>query len=514
MKSPPDSGNRPQKRRDLLTPVLATMILGGLTYTARHFGAFWIAVGVAVAVFLACTAPRTRVLTLLFMALVADVPSDQPASGLWESPLFPLGTFLFENLRKSTGIEFLHIPAFDLILLALLAPLLVGRGGTNREATSASCLQTTLALDLAALALLELMGLVTGGDFQQSLWQMRPLAYVPLLALVFLRAFSGREDLIAVGRIIIAAALTKCAIGLYFYFAWCRPQGIFPTYITSHSDSALFGSAILITLARWIEDRTGRNMVRVIAFVPLIGLTTALNNRRLAYVSIAAALMALYFMMSRSALKRAVHRAALVAAPILGLYLAVGWHSNHLIFAPIRSFQTMTSPEEDSSTEMRDIENFNLIRTIRQNPIFGTGFGHPYDEVVKGDDISKQFPQYRYIAHNDVLCLWMLAGLVGFVAIWLPLATAVFLAMRTYQRSGWARDRTAALCTVGGAVIYMVQGWGDMGFHSWEGAIVAACALTAGSKVAIAAGVWPARKVHRSRFALEVSPLRTAEERA
>jgi hypothetical protein len=502
-------------RHDLTTPVIATAVLGSLALLAQQFGVFWLAMVIAIVAFLAWASPRTAALTLLFMALVADVPSDRPAASLWKSPLFSLGTFLFENLRKSTEIEFLHISGFDLIVLAMVGAVALGRGRVRSESRVATpdCLRSALIFSLVAMLYLEIAGLLTGGDFQQSLWQARPLAYVPLLAFVFLAAFGERGDPLAMGKIVVAAALTKCAFGLYFFFFFCRPRGIFPVYITSHSDSALFGAAIVILVVRWIEQRSWRSLAGMAALVPIIGVTTALNNRRLAYVSLAAALIAIYFVTSQAALKRVVHRVAIISVPILALYVAVGWNSPHLVFAPIRSFRTMSAPKLDSSAGMRDIENYNLIKTIRKNLVFGSGFGHPYDEVIRGDDISKLFPQYRYVAHNDVLCLLMLGGLVGFTAVWLPLAVAMFLAVRSYRRSQVSSERAAALAAIGGIVIYMVQGYGDIGFHTWAGALILICAIATAGKVAIPAGAWPAPRLRQPHSPVRASSFRPAPAR-
>ena len=43
---------------------------------------------------------------------------------------------------------------------------------------------------------------------------------------------------------------------------------------------------------------------------------------------------------------------------------------------------------EDSSTQTRDIENFNLIHTLKQHPVLGSGFGHEYIELVQADRVD------------------------------------------------------------------------------------------------------------------------------
>ena len=60
------------------------------------------------------------------------------------------------------------------------------------------------------------------------------------------------------------------------------------------------------------------------------------------------------------------------------------------------------------TSETRNIENYNLIMTLKSNPILGSGWGHEYEEVSVAYSIKEFFEQYRYIPHNS------LVGLVAF----------------------------------------------------------------------------------------------------
>ena len=69
-------------------------------------------------------------------------------------------------------------------------------------------------LRLAALATLGtaftwLWGLVTGGDFGKSLWQLNRVMYVPLLVYLFHLGLRGPEDLSILFKIILYAAVYK-----------------------------------------------------------------------------------------------------------------------------------------------------------------------------------------------------------------------------------------------------------------------------------------------------------------
>ena len=191
------------------------------------------------------------------------------------------------------------------------------------------------------------------------------------------------------------------------------------------------------------------------------------------------------------------------------MYAAVGWNSNAGIFTPVHMLSTLFS-REDASAGTRDIENFNLIATLRVHPLQGWGFGHPYLELSKAYDISDKFALYRYIGHNSVLWLWSVGGLLGFWAIWMPLVLAVFFAARclAFAKEPWIR--AAALVALTVPITYMIQAYGDMGMQSWNGAFLVAATLAAMSRAAsrargLARGLAPA---WGGRFPDKASPRR------
>jgi O-antigen ligase len=149
----------------------------------------------------------------------------------------------------------------------------------------------------------------------------------------------------------------------------------------------------------------------------------------------------------------------------------------------------------DVSTAMRDIENFNLLWTLRDHPLLGTGFGHEYVEKVKGMDISGIFAQYRFVPHNGILGLLAFGGVLGISGILLTPVVAVYLAARAHRFARSPADRAAALAVMASAVVYLIQCYGDMGFVSWTGVFTLAPAVAVAGKLASATGAWPGSDV-------------------
>jgi hypothetical protein len=322
---------------------------------------------------------------------------------------------------------------------------------------------------------------------------MRQPLFVPLLAFLFLASFRGTRDHLRVAGAVVAAAVAKALISLYFYEVIARPMNFRPSYVTNHADSVLYVSALVIAILGLVEKVSFKARLYLGLSIPFVLSGLYVNDRRLAWVEIAFALLTIYALTPRTALKRWLARTAVTASPLLLLYVAVGWSSGSPIFRPVQTIRSVVDSNVDRSSLDRDVENFNLALTLRGNPIVGTGFGHEYDEVYKADDISGIFPEYRFIPHNAVLGLLAFGGMVGFTLIWLPIVAGLFLAMRSYPRARTPEGKASALAVVAVLVAYMLQGWGDMGIQSWLDSFLAAAALAVAGQLAVAVGAWPSR---------------------
>ena len=171
-----------------------------------------------------------------------------------------------------------------------------------------------------------------------------------------------------------------------------------------------------------------------------------------------------------------------------------GWVSGQS-FKPVAAIQTMVATRDgtravNSSTRARQIEDYNLAQTLSRHP-FGTGLGHPYDEVTKGPDISRDFALYRYIPHNSVLWLMMAGGPLGFFLLWTLFVVGIYLAARSCRCASTAHDRMAALGALCAQLLFVVQAWGDMGTQNWSTTWLVAAALAVSGRLAVATGAWP-----------------------
>lgn len=446
---------------------------------------------------------RVTALTIFAVGLVVEVPNERPADGLWQSPFYKVGAFLYDNLNNVVGVEALRFSGLDAIIGVMIL-LLIARSirGRDRERPTpvANVLLLFLAVEFLAVVWLEMRGLLRGGDFRQSLWQVRPILWLPVLAGIFAFTLRGAEDFWHIGRTVVLAASVKTAMGLYVLFTVVRPRGIEAPYVTTHSDSVLFVAAIAVCIAVWAHRPTARNLCFYGAASLWIGTGIIVNNRRIAWVALIAASWVIIAVLRRGRVKRAIATMLFVLAPFVSVYLAIGSRSSSRIFAPAASIISVFT-QKDASSGTRDIENYNLLMTLRTNPMLGTGLGHEYLEVSKAYDITGAFSQYRYIGHNSILWLWSVAGYAGFTAIWLTLVVTVFLARRSYALARTRVERVAAAWVLAVIAAFLVQAWGDMGMHGWVIVMLLSVTIGLTGKLAMGTGAWPAsvRLVSRGR---------------
>jgi O-antigen ligase len=486
-------------------------LLGGLTLTTLLLGGGDIVlalapVAVVAALYVAARLPLSVSLLLVtFLALTMENPSDVPAVGQWKSPLYPLGTLLLAHLNLTfVTHRWLAFSGLDVILVYLFAVALHRRldhrRGSDRP-SGARPMRIFAIVSLAGVAWMWTWGMARGeADVASSLWQVQRVVYLPLVYFLFEIALRGRSTWEALAEVIIAAACLKAILALYIRATVApSPGATVLDYATTHADSMLFAGAFCLVVALGLDGLDRRRALLGALVLPLLLAGMIANHRRLVWVEVAAGLATVYWLSPPTRLKRTLTRAAVLASPIVVLYAGAGWSSTSGLFAPVQVIRSVVDSKADASTEWRDWENYDLFFTLRQSPIFGTGYGHGYVEAVKLPEISQAYALYRFIPHNSILGLWAYGGLVGFTALWSMLVVGLFLAARAARKATASTDRAAAISACAAIVIYLVHCYGDMGLGTWTSVFLVAPAFAVASHVALATGAWPSRSRRRPR---------------
>ncbi len=265
-------------------------------------------------------------------------------------------------------------------------------------------------------------------------------------------------------------------------------------YATSHGDSMLFAAAMFILIIAVAESPTRRSIVRAGLLLPVIVAGAVANDRRLVWVMLAMMLLTAFVLGPMRGWRRAVLRTVLAVVPLVAIYAAVGWNSTSRVFAPLKTFRSVSDTSVDRSAYWREVEIWNLAVSMQQSPVLGLGLGGEYTEHMANDSVAEGFKEYREWPHNTVLGLLLLLGLVPFTLTWALVPLVVFLAMRSYRAATTADDRTTAMSCVGVAVASLVLAYGDTGAHFPQYKILVALAVVVSARLAVATGAWPSRR--------------------
>jgi len=437
-------------------------------------------------------AVRIYLVLSLFIEPFSEAMLREQGDGYWDTVLWPAAVAYYGTIKEWSGLPGASLPVFFLVTLGLLYRAVWGKKPADYWAPPKYA-RDLLLVFLGTVFALSGWGVVHGGAIDGTFQQILHLMQLPLISLLFLYALRVPEDLSAVGTIYVVTALCRSLLVVWVYFGVCMPQGItdrpgLPEWCTTHSDSVLFVVAILIVVTHAFEQRTKRTILRAAGVTAVVLFAIVLNNRRLAFVSLSIAPAVIYLALRPSKRKRRVTRALMFAVPIAIGYILVGSeiNSNTPILKPAKLVMSVLD-QKDNSAISRDIENENLIYTLRQSPLLSTGFGFNYQNSPNNPpvDLSDVFVNYRLIAHNGVLWLWSLGGVVGFTILWMIFPVGGTLAMRAYRAAETPLERSAALTALGSIAICIVQVWGDQGLNGYMTPITFGVAFAVATRLAI-----------------------------
>jgi hypothetical protein len=416
---------------------------------------------------------------LLFIALVGERPPDFDTDlyyGVWRSPLVAFAPLL------------VSIPGVALwpwqIILMLVVPMTLLTPGAWKARPR--IMDAAIVTSLLVIGITYLWGWMRGGSAYQAYYQLWRLLTGLIFAFGLLQVTKTARDLKAIAVTVVACAVIRGGLAMYFYWSFARgyvnPQGYTPQYMTTHDDTLLFVAGILIVVCWALEKR--RAMARILAVLVCAHLLYAIvvNNRRLAWVELILAFGVLYLLLPAAA-RRRTNRTLIFVAPVLVLYLAAGWGRKGAIWAPARALST-TGSDEDNSSLARQEEIRNLLYTLARtrNPLFGTGWGVAHEKVsaVYSNYEDEHWVQYAFMPHNSLLALIVFAGFAGLMGVWVVVPLAAYLGARALRDLTRPVERAAAMAAVCVLPAYSSQCYGDIGVQSLT------CGLLLGVALAVA----------------------------
>ena len=414
----------------------------------------------------------------VFLTLALDDPSSRPFRDLWHSPVQDIGFTWFSNV--STAVHGIPIKASPLLLVSIVTALrcIRGRTGPNcRPAVGVRPIprlhQSALVAGVGALLFWSLWGVVRHGDTQQLFYQVTPFLLLYSMLVIGI-AIGSVEMAHRLRKVILVAATYRAGLLFFLWVTRIRHLPQLPQYTTSHTDSAIWAAAIIIVFAQYLEHPSRRTRRALMLALPFFGYCLVINNRRLAWVILLVSL--LYVVLASVGRPRArLAKVMPVLAPLMIVYTLAGLVAPpSTVFAPIQAIESVDKGD-DSSSQTRVIENYNLVFTMRESSPLGTGFGHPYIEVIPGgDSVAKYFPNYIYQPHNSLFGYLMWMGPIGLVLALGPLCLATRSAHRARGSTSDPFVRMTCVLAIAMICAYYLEGYGDFGLQTQVNIVLAA----------------------------------------
>jgi hypothetical protein len=367
-----------------------------------------------------------------YMAVLVTILFDVLPSTYAHTFIADLG--IFRNLSSVGLPDAVVVSLFEVVVALALAASLFQRFHQRRRLARGPLFWPLIGFG-SMVVFGELQGLVSGGDFTISLWEIRPLLYMVLLYVLSVNTVSKPVHLRVVLWITVLAIAARCVEGVYRYFQIPADTRVSVQTVLEHEDSLFLAITLglLVGAMLWRRWLPKQLLPVLLVMMPLVGYVMIINHRRAVYVCaflVVLTVLPLVWTGLRSAKQRKLFIYAIVLSSVLGsLYTAAFWNRGSSIGKPAQAVRSIFDPDDrDYASNMyREFENENLRFTIELSPLVGIGFGKPMQVVRWIVDLSESWAMQLYMPHNNMLWLWMRMGIIGFIMFWMTIGAGVLL---------------------------------------------------------------------------------------
>jgi hypothetical protein len=379
------------------------------------------------------------------------------------------------------GLGSLHVEPADLLLVAVFVIYMLH----SADDAGRWWPRTQLSVAVTGLVGVTLLALILGathhGDTRESMQECRPFLYLAatyLAASVMIRSRSAIQAML--WALVVAEAIKACQ-GVY---VWSQTRHFVPEpqNILTHEE-ALFESLFFFTvIALWMFGLRGRLRTVATALVPLVLFCDLVNDRRTAWMILAAGFVVLMAVGYRALpnRRRTIVRIVACVTLVSAVYFPAFWNSQGTfgkVAAAFRSQIGTPTTRDALSDEYRVQEDANLELNMRQAGLIGQGFGTKIDYALPMPGmVATVDPEINYIPHNTMLYILWRMGLLGGIAFWALIGAGVIAGCRL------ARCVEPELAAIGAIAAAAVVGWSlqgatDQGFTLYRPMFVIGCLL-------------------------------------
>jgi len=377
------------------------------------------------------------------------------------------------NAYNSAAINGVAISPAEIAMLLALIIWWVSTDRSTGERVPSGRLVVAYTIYILVVVLAEIRGLLSGGDLNISLWELRPQAYGFVMFVLAASLVRDRNQLLRLAGIFFAAVGLKAFLGLYRYFGTLGGSLGWRESILSHEESfflALFLVGVVVAL---IWYRRWKFLLILMALSPLVGLALIENRRRVGTLAlwIGLVVLALIAVRFESTIRKHLIVVSAVLAVGASVFLVTYWdHTYGTIGEIVRPIHSQFAPDQRDaqSDAYRLAENANLMISFQSSPLVGIGFGRPMAYVFPMADISSVYPLWNFIPHNTILWIGMRMGTVGLVAFWALIGMAILAAARQMHKRTDPLLRGVAAFAIVVIVAELVVAWGDLQLENYR----------------------------------------------
>jgi hypothetical protein len=383
---------------------------------------------------------------------------------------------LFLNLNNSSGLDGVSISPAE-VLMITVAVVAISRGIVEHTIRwPGGRLMVAYCVYLAVIVGAEVHGMLGGGDFKTSLWELRPQVYGFILFFLTTSLITDRKQVAYLALIFILGVTFKSVLGNFRYFVTLGGVVGGQQEVFEHADSYFLGLLTISSLIALIWLKNRRAVLLIGLTTPLALVATLANQRRTGVYALGAALLVIMILGFRfePALRKKIAALAMIMVVAGSIFVAVSWNKQYGIQAqlvrPIRSFFDPTT-RDFLSDQYRTAETANLRLTFRSSPVIGVGFGSPYLMVYPMADISSIYPLWNVIPHNSLMWVGMRMGALGFVAFWGLIGMGIVQGCFILGKRRDPLMRAVAAFAIAAIVAEIVVGYADLQLENYRNLI-------------------------------------------
>lgn len=309
-------------------------------------------------------------------------------------------------------------------------------------------------------------GLARGGNLTIALWEARFIYYLVAMLFLVTNLIETRSQVNTLFWLITIALFLKAASGVWYVATVLGWDTSSVERIAEHAMSIQFNLFFTLLIAAWLyRDSFVRRLVMSL-MLPVVLFSFIANHRRAGFLTLGLAVILIVLLLYREN-RRLFWVIAPTGAVATLIYLVVFWNNMGplgLIARAVRSVVAQPTPRDAASNLYRDLENANIMFTIKMVPLTGVGFGQKFIIVYPMADISF-FEWWEYITHNSILWIWVKTGAGGFFALLMFVGLTLALGGRAVWNMPRGQMRAFALAATLYVFTHFVYSFVDM---SWD----------------------------------------------